>query len=275
MEARPDDYIMGRSAAERERLRHQATLLEGGTRRALDRVGLEPGMTCLDVGSGPGAVMGLMGERVGPTGHVTGLDLDGELGRQALASLEAAGASRFAFIEGDASRLEEIAGQPFDLTFARLLLLHAPDPVGLLGKMHRWTRPGGHILVQEYDFRSLSVHPRLEAVAEFERVWYGVCERVGRDTRIGLKLPALFVQAGIGAPDGTDIDGELAPLARWAPLMTGAYKSVLPRALELGITTRTAADGFFAAMTRAAAAEGDQRYWLLTPTMVAAWKRRR
>jgi protein-L-isoaspartate(D-aspartate) O-methyltransferase len=36
-------------------------------------------MSCLDVGSGPGAVMRLMAERVGPQGRVTGIELDPEL----------------------------------------------------------------------------------------------------------------------------------------------------------------------------------------------------
>ena len=43
-------------------------------------------MSCLDVGSGPGSVMRLMADRVGPNrARVTGIEIDSSLGRQALA----------------------------------------------------------------------------------------------------------------------------------------------------------------------------------------------
>ena len=70
-------YVMGRTSEEYERLRRQSELLDSITVTVLDRVGLGFGMQCLDVGCGPGEVMRLMAERVGPTGRVVGIDLDG------------------------------------------------------------------------------------------------------------------------------------------------------------------------------------------------------
>jgi tRNA A58 N-methylase Trm61 len=64
-------YVMGRTSEEYERLRRQAELLESITGSVLDRVGLRSSMRCLDVGCGPGEVMRLMAERVGPAGHVS------------------------------------------------------------------------------------------------------------------------------------------------------------------------------------------------------------
>jgi 2-polyprenyl-3-methyl-5-hydroxy-6-metoxy-1,4-benzoquinol methylase len=53
----PDDgYVLGRTSGEYQRLRWQARLWEQVTARALDRVGIGPGMRCLDVGCGPGEV---------------------------------------------------------------------------------------------------------------------------------------------------------------------------------------------------------------------------
>ena len=58
---------MSRTSEEYERLRRQSELLESITGSVLNRVGLSTGMSCLDLGCGPGEVMHLMAQRVGPT----------------------------------------------------------------------------------------------------------------------------------------------------------------------------------------------------------------
>jgi ubiquinone/menaquinone biosynthesis C-methylase UbiE len=127
---------------------------ESATRRVFHAVGLRSRWTCLDIGCGPGAVMQLMGELTGPSGEVTGIDRDAEAGREAVERLQATGTSRYRFVEADMESIDEIAGAPFDLTFARLALLHARDPVALLRKMYSWTKPGGYIAVQDIHIRA-------------------------------------------------------------------------------------------------------------------------
>jgi ubiquinone/menaquinone biosynthesis C-methylase UbiE len=101
-----------------------------------------------------GAVMQLMGELTGPSGEVTGIDRDAKAGREAVEQLQAIGTSRYRFVEADMASIDEIAGAPFDLTFARRALLHARDPVALLRKMYGWTKPGGYIAVQDIHVRT-------------------------------------------------------------------------------------------------------------------------
>ncbi len=48
---------MSRTSEEYERLRRQSELLESITGSVLDRVGLSTGMSCLDLGCGPGEVI--------------------------------------------------------------------------------------------------------------------------------------------------------------------------------------------------------------------------
>ena len=78
----PDGYVHARDGEEYLRLRNQAAMWQGATETLLDKVGLKPGMSCLDVGSGPGSVMRLMADRVGPDGKVMGLEIDRKLGAQ-------------------------------------------------------------------------------------------------------------------------------------------------------------------------------------------------
>lgn len=59
-EVNPDGYIHARDAEEYQRLRDQALMWQAATDKVFDRIGLGAGMNCLDVGSGPGAVMRLM-----------------------------------------------------------------------------------------------------------------------------------------------------------------------------------------------------------------------
>ena len=56
----PDGYVHARDAREYQRLRNQARLWQAATETTLDAAGLAPGMSCLDVGAGPGAVMRVM-----------------------------------------------------------------------------------------------------------------------------------------------------------------------------------------------------------------------
>ena len=146
--------------AEYQRLRAQARLWEQVTARALDRVGTGAGMRCLDVGCGPGEVMRLMAERVGAGGRVTGLDNDGRAGREAVEVLRATVAGLFEFIQAGAETTGEPAGGPFDLVYPRLLLFHLRDPVAMLRRMYAWTRPGGVLLVQDWDCRTMDIVPR-------------------------------------------------------------------------------------------------------------------
>src|SRR5215210_9301418 len=119
-----DEYVMGRTSEEYQRLRRQAQMWEPATRRLFQQAGLHAGMSCLDVGCGPGEVMRVLGEIAGPAGRVTGLDVDGKIGREALDTLQANADSRFAFIEGNMEADVAISDESFDVVFTRLTLIH-------------------------------------------------------------------------------------------------------------------------------------------------------
>jgi ubiquinone/menaquinone biosynthesis C-methylase UbiE len=266
----PDGYVHARDQSEYQRLRDQALMWQRATEEVLDRVGLKPGMSCLDVGSGPGSVMRLMADRVGPQGRVTGLEIDGKLAAQALAELRAQGGAQFNLIEADVLALDTVSGAPFDLTFCRLFLMHMQDPVAALEKMSSWTRPGGVLVAQEFDFGAIAVEPLCPAMAEFNRLFEGVFRGHGRNLRAGRQLPAQFEAAGLGVPDGTLADVKYLPLKDIAPMLIGVYQGLFASAAELGIADPVRAEQF---KTDLADAASDGRYYCLTPILIAAWKR--
>jgi ubiquinone/menaquinone biosynthesis C-methylase UbiE len=210
-----------------------------------------------------------MADRVGPEGRVTGIEIDGALGAQALADLRAQGGAQFELIRADVLALDEAPGAPFDLSYCRLFLMHMQEPVTVLEKMAFWTKPGGILAAQEFDFDAIAVEPLCPAMAEFNRLFEGVFRAHGRNLRAGRQLPAQFEAAGIGLPDGTLAEAKFMPLKNMAQMLIGVYQGLFPAAAALGIADAVRAERFKADMEEAAA---DGRYYCLTPILIGAWK---
>jgi SAM-dependent methyltransferase len=121
--------------------------------------------------------------------------------------LDDAGHRRCEFMPVDLTADRAIPGAPFDLVYARLLLYHLPERLGVLRRLWDAVAPGGHLLVQDYDVRSVGVLPALESIDEVVRLVVDAFSAAGCDVRVGACLPELFAQAGIGTPDGTDVSG--------------------------------------------------------------------
>ena len=107
-----DDYVLGRTQEEYERLRAQARGWAQATGRLLDQVELARGARCLDAGCGPGETMRQLAQRVGPAGEVVGVDVDAALGAQAVDLLHAAGHRQCSFAPVDLERREPIQAHP-------------------------------------------------------------------------------------------------------------------------------------------------------------------
>jgi len=250
----------------------QARVWADATGRLLDRVALTPGATCLDAGCGPGETMRLMAERTGPAGRVLGIDADSSLGTMALATLHASGQRQCSFHAHDLTAGEPIPGGPFDLVYARLLLFHLPQRVEVLARLWDAVAPGGHLVVQDYDIRGITVLPALASVGELTRVIIGAFHAAGADVHVGARLPQLFLEAGIGYPDGTDVAGRLEPLATGSALLERTFRSVLPTAVAHGITTEADAAASLASADRDATRHaGCPMTW---PLLIGAWKRK-
>lgn len=269
---RQERYSLGRTPQEYERLRAQARAWEVATGRLLDQVGLEPGARCLDAGCGPGETMRLMAHRVGPSGRVVGMDVDAGLGAMTTTMLHDAGHVQCGFQAHDLTTDEPVPGGPYDLVFARLLLFHLPQRVDVLDRLWRAVAPGGHLVVQEYDLRTASVSPTLPSVEELMRLMIDSFGAVGCDVRLGAVLPELFRQAGVGAPDGTDVAGRLEPFAGGSRMLEAVVRNLLPVAVARGITSEHEATATLAALEADATSYADR--CMMWPLMIGAWRRK-
>jgi len=216
-----------------------------GTAEFLDRVGVHPGMRCIDIGCGSGDVTFELARMAGPDGRVTGIDMD-EV-KLALARDEAAerGMANVEFRSANVNEWDEPGA--FDVVYSRLLLQHLRQPVDLLRRMWAAVRPGGTIAVEDADFDALFCHPPNDGFAFWARAYPETLRRHGGDPTMGRKLFTCFLEAGIPPPELTltqrvDRVGE----AKTLPLLTieATAESILADGIATEEAIRTARVSF-------------------------------
>ena len=267
----PDHYFLSRTPAEYQRLRLQAKVWEEATERVLAKSGLTRGMSCLDVGAGPGDVMRLMGAIVGKEGSVTGVDIDGRIGAEALAMLSASGPDIYRFVQADVTTAAAIEGAPFDYVFARLLLIHLADPRAALSRLWSWVRPGGTLCVMDYDISVARIFPETSPANRAVDVAREASRRTGKDERFGSRLPLLFQEAGLGFPAGTEFSSKFEPIAQIAPMLRVLLAGLQP---VIRATNMLSADELAALDVTLAKEAGATGAYGLWPGVAAAWKRK-
>jgi ubiquinone/menaquinone biosynthesis C-methylase UbiE len=140
-------------------------LQEPVIRSAIQALRLPPGSRGLDAGCGIGLQALLLAEAVGPTGHVTGLDLSPQFLVHAREITEDAGLSeRISYQQGDVNRLP-FDGKTFDWVWSANCVGYAPlEPLPLLRELARVTKPGGSVVILVWSSQQLLPgYPFLEA----------------------------------------------------------------------------------------------------------------
>jgi SAM-dependent methyltransferase len=178
---------------EQARLLTLARVVDPATRRSLDAVGLAPGWSCCDVGSGAGTVVAWMAERVGPTGRVVSLDVDTRFQPGSAGVVE---------VRRTDVTTDPIGDAEFDLVHARGLLQHLAPRAGVLDAMIAAAKPGGWIVVTDTDWVQFDAQPVPEPFATLSRTLRDLsARRHGYDGAWGRVLLDAFSQRGL-----TDVD---------------------------------------------------------------------
>jgi len=188
------DYVLRGGDHGAERLRLLASVKWPTTKPLLDRAGMRPGLHCLDVGCGAGAVTFRMAEAVQPTGRVTGIDFDERCVGLARSEAQRLGLD-VEFRTGSATNLEDRAA--YDLVFGRFLLTHLPEPETALEGMVRAARPGGVVAVEDIQFTGHFSHPACPAFDRYVSLYQDVVRHKGGDPNIGPRLLGMFLDAGL------------------------------------------------------------------------------
>src|SRR5213082_3216022 len=107
-------------------------------------LGITDGLEVLDLGCGDGTTA-LPAARLGA--NVLGVDIASNLVEAGNARAQSLGLTNCKFQEGDASDLNELADDSFDLVISIFGAMFAPRPFDVAKELVRVTRPGGRIVM--------------------------------------------------------------------------------------------------------------------------------
>lgn len=170
---------------ELERLRTIENIFDPTSRRRILMAGLKDGSRCLEVGAGAGSVMRWLAEQVGPSGHVTAVDINTRFLDKAPANVDV--------VAGDIRTLP-LEPNSFDLVHARYVLVHIPEYKRVLDVLWDALKPGGALVIEEPDFTAFRGISGAE-VQSFNNVHQAILHMYnakGVDPALGSKLPMLF-----------------------------------------------------------------------------------
>ena len=188
-----DESIYALGSSEREQERLMAMLESFGQKRLLSIV--RPGDRILDVGCGPGAVSAALATTVGPTGSVLGIDLQESQLERARRYVSDHGLQNVTFEVGDAIDLA-FDDESFDLVYAKLLVMHLPDPLVGLREMMRVLRLGGTLFLYELDAASAVYWPENTPAHRGWELTMEAMRRRGSDPEAGRKVYSYLRQLG-------------------------------------------------------------------------------
>lgn len=114
----------------------------------LDHLDLQPGMTVLDLGCGPGRLTVPTAQRVGPSGRVVSVDLQAGMLARAKEKARAANLSNIEFVQAGAGEGKLGRGR-FDRALLVTVLGEIPDRAGALKEIFDALNPGGLLSVTE------------------------------------------------------------------------------------------------------------------------------
>ncbi len=261
-----EQYLLADQPSELDRLQLQSRVWELSGRQLLTKVGDGSGLRALDVGCGALGWLRVLSEWVGPTGQVVGADIDERLLDSARSFLEAEGIANVELAVDDLfdSKLEP---ESFDLVHARFVIA----PLGRGGEQaashRRLVRPGGSLVLEEWDLSSWHFNPPAPAAERLIRLLSEIFAAVGGEA--GRMLPELLREIGIEEPE---IDAHVIALKPGHPYLR------LPLQFSVALESRlleTLNEDELASLRREAERElAEPGRWGTTFTVIQSWGRR-
>ncbi len=155
---------------------------------------LEPGMSVLDVGSGPGTITADLAELVAP-GRVTALEATAEAVDLTRVEVERRGLSTVDLVVGDVHALD-LPDDTFDVVHAHQVLQHVGDPVAALREMRRVCRPGGVVAARDSDYSAFTWWPSSAGLDEWLALYGRIARANGGEPDAGRRLLSWAREAG-------------------------------------------------------------------------------
>ena len=231
-------YTLGRTSHETTRLIEQSRIYGGSTQRLCQRAGISEGMRVLEIGSGAGDVALMLAERVGPTGHVVGVDVNAEILDTARQRAAEVGLENTDFIADDARNLD--FSDKFDAVVGRFVLMYMADPVEAFTTLIAHLKPGGIAAFQEPEYTLYPAfrHPDTPLMNQLITWILDVFAHSGAHLDKGIGLYQVFVDAGLPPPT-MHLESPIGAEKTWAGYryMATIFQSLLPLLEKYGLAT--------------------------------------
>ena len=240
---------------ERARLAGMEAQWDPGTFRHIEALGLGADASCWEVGAGGGSVATWLAERAG---------------RLLVTDVETRFVEHLATGDVIVMRHDVVADPapdgPFDLIHARLLLEHLPARGDVLDRLVEALRPGGWLLIEDYDWTAYGPDPPSEVIERVGNALLDLMVDAGFDPYFGRRLLREFRARGLtdaGAEGRTLMMGTEHPGMDFYRLSLVSMRDAI---LQRGAVTEADVDEALAEFDRA---DGS----IASPAMVAAWGR--
>jgi SAM-dependent methyltransferase len=247
---------------ERRRLDLLEQVFDPGTQDYLGRFPMPVGGDCLEVGAGAGSIALWLCDRVGPNGRVVATDRDTDfLDTLTEKNLEV---RRHDIVS------DELEDEAFDLIHSRLLLCHLPERTQVVKRLASALRPGGWMVMEDFDWASLVTAPGCineDLLARTHEAMRIVFPAAGAVMDYGRRLPLDLVAAGlvdVGAEGRVYVGLGGTPAAAWWQLSVVALR---PGILATGLLSESEIDEVVRACD-------DVGSCFLFPTLITTWGRR-
>ena len=258
-----EEYLLANQPSELERLQLQSRVWEPAGRQLLSKIGSGWGGRALDVGCGALGWLRILGEWVGPSGHVVGTDIDENLLDAARSFLEAEGISNVELVVDDVFD-SKLKPQSFDLVHARYLIAPLGRGPEQVASYQRLVGPGGSLVLEEWDLGSWHFNPPAPAAERLIGLLSEIFARLGGEA--GRGLPELLREIGVEDPE---IDAYVIALKPGHPYMRSPLQ--LSAALESRLL-ETLSEDELASLRREAETElAEPGRWGTTFTLIQSW----
>jgi ubiquinone/menaquinone biosynthesis C-methylase UbiE len=265
-----DEYVLGRSSAEAERLQLQASVLAPHSAHLLRLAGVTPGMRVLDVGCGSGDVSMLLAELVGPDGAVTGVDMNPAILEAARARAAGAGLANVSYLAGDLTDLR--LDEPVDALTGRFILLYLKEPAAVVRALSRLVRSGGVVSFQEYNMTRARSAPPTPVAARGMSWIIGAIRAAGLNPDLGEQVASILRDAGLPVAGAATAGPAGSAESAMPQYLADTVRSLLPVVLGHGQATEAEVDiDTLAERVARELQEADATFW--SPELAAAWAR--
>lgn len=261
------EYVLGTGGDESARLGLQHRLWSAAAHALWEKAGIQPGMTVIDLGCGPGHASVDLAQIVGATGRVIAVDESAPFLKQLSDEVLARKMHNVERVLGDIQTLEAILPRSthmIDAAYARWVFCFLAKPQDAIAGLARELRPGGVLMIQDYFNYELgmTLAPRDEAFRKVVSAIGASWRDRGGDPDIMGRLPSMLREHGFRVAH-LDVHQRLArpgsPLWHWPDSF---FRNFIPKLAQQGFITPADQAAFEQSW---AAASNNPDSFILTP----------